>query len=120
MVALTVHHRTLRWLNTCNATVMPHSPSVSLTPRNITTVQIRKIAPITPAATMYTSFCKNKQKQTLQWFILVSSVISLVDQEPVLGRLGMRRKYTLNGTQSRLRAHSHLALAIHLWEVGGS
>lgn len=70
MVALTITYRILRWLNACNARVTPHSPSLSLTPRNITTVQMRKSAPITPAAIMYTSFCKNKEIQTLTWFHL--------------------------------------------------
>lgn len=36
-------------------------PSLSLTPRNMTTVQTRNSPPITPAAIMYTSFCKEKQ-----------------------------------------------------------
>lgn len=38
------------------------SPSLSLTPRNMMTVQTRNSPPMTPAAIMYTSFCKDIQR----------------------------------------------------------
>lgn len=39
------------------------SPSLSLTPRNITTVQTRNTPPMTPAAIMYASFCRDKEEE---------------------------------------------------------
>lgn len=39
------------------------SPSLSLTPRNITTVQTRNTPPMTPAAIMYASFCRDEEEE---------------------------------------------------------
>lgn len=58
------------WLECCNTFewliswqfLLFDSPSFSLTPRNITKVQTTNTPPITPAAIMYTSFCKEKER----------------------------------------------------------
>lgn len=49
-------HSLWRWIES--------SPSLSLTPRNITTVQMTNTPPMTPAAIVYTCFCREKE-QTL-------------------------------------------------------
>lgn len=46
---------------THNHTKIKSSPSLSLTPRNITTVQMTNTPPITPAAIVYTCFCREKE-----------------------------------------------------------
>ncbi len=54
-----------------------HSPSLSLTPRNMTTVQTRNSPPITPAAIMYPSFCKEKQTMGADGNLCLSTHLNL-------------------------------------------